>query len=105
MDWSADCYVLRYNKNNMEHTNKITPETYRLIMMIGIYLSIILLLTSIIVIVKNVKELTSDPISYGIEKKDFSICSCYDMKGNSYDYNASGPMPKKAYGWTLQFEE
>jgi len=89
----------------MEYINKISKEKIQLAMVIGIYLAIILLLVAIIVLVKNVKEIKSDPISYGIEQKGFRICSCYDMKGNSYDYNATGVIPKKNYGWNLNFEE
>lgn len=86
----------------MEHTNKIKRERIQLAMMIGMYLAIILLLIAIIVIVKNVKELKSDPIVYGIEQKGFAVCSCYDMKGNSYDYNSTGSINKERFGYNIQ---
>ena len=85
----------------MEHINTINRERYQVAMMVGMYLALALLLAAIMVIVQNVKEIKSDPISYGIEKKDFRICTCYDKKGNSYDYNSTGVMPKKAYGWNI----
>ena len=74
----------------MEYTNKIKRETIQLLMVIGIYICIALLLTSIIVLVKNVKEIKSDPISYGVEQKGFNMCTCYDYNEKSYDYNATG---------------
>ena len=77
----------------------------QLAMMIGIYLSIILLLLAIIVIVKNVNEIKSDPISYGINQKGFEVCSCYKAEGQSYDYNSEGPIVKVNYGWNLNLEE
>jgi len=91
------------NKITME--NKISKEKIQLVTLIGIYLAIILLLIAIIVLVKNIQEIKSDPISYGIEKHNFNICVCYDMNGNSYDYNATGVIPKKVYGWNINFEE
>ncbi len=92
----------------MEHINnkekKISREKYQLLMIIGIYLSIILLITAIIVLVKNIDEIKSDPISYGINKKDFVVCSCWDKKGTSYDYNSTGVIPKQIAGWNYNFE-
>lgn len=87
----------------MEHTNKITKEKIQLATVIGIYLAIILLLVAIIVLVKNVKEIKSDPIVYGIKQKDFRICSCYNMNGVSYDYNSTGLIPKTSQGWNYNF--
>ena len=86
----------------MEHTNKMKQERIQLLMLIGMYLSMFLLLVAIIVMVKNVNELRTDPISYGIEKKEFAICSCYDMKGNSYDYNSTGVIPRTQNGFNIQ---
>ena len=88
----------------MEYINKIKQEKIQLAMVIGIYLAIALLLVAIIVIVKNVKEIKSDPISYGIEKKGFVICSCYNMNGISYDYNSTGVIPKTNMGWNYNLE-
>ncbi len=84
--------------------NKKKQELFQLAMTIGIYLAIALLLLAIIVIAKNVKEIKTDPIPYGIEKKGFKVCSCYDMNGNSYDYDATGFIPKRSNGWNIQFD-
>lgn len=89
----------------MEHTNKMKRERIQLLMMVGMYLSMLLLLVAIIVMVKNVNELKSDPIVYGIEKKNFMMCSCYDMKGTSYNYNAEGIIPDESYGFNIQLME
>ncbi len=89
----------------MEHTNKIRQERIQIAMVIGIYLAIALLLIAIIVILKNVKEIQTDPIVYGIEKKDFLLCSCYDMEGNSYEYNSEGIIPKADYGWNIKLSD
>ena len=53
--------------------------------------------------VKNVREIKTDPISYGIEKKGLEICSCYDKVGNSYDYNSEGQIFKQRNGWNINF--
>lgn len=88
----------------MEHTKKIKREKIQLAMVIGLYIAMALLLVVLVVLVKNVKEIKTDPISYGIDQKGFSICSCYDDKGLSYDYNSTGVIPKKNYGWNLNLE-
>ena len=82
----------------------MNKDKIQLAMMIGIYLSIILLLLAIIVIVKNVNEIKSDPISYGINQKGFEVCSCYKAEGQSYDYNSKGTIPKLSGGWNLNLE-
>jgi len=56
-------------------------ETYRLIMIIGLYLGIILFLIAIIALAKNVQEIKEDPIIYGMEKHNFDSCSCYTSDG------------------------
>jgi len=83
----------------------MNKDKIQLAMMIGIYLSIILLLLAIIVIVKNVNEIKSDPISYGINQKGFEVCSCYNSAGQSYDYDSNGPIVTINYGWNLNLEE
>lgn len=56
-------------------------ETYRMIMMIGLYLGIILFLIAIILLAKNVEEIKTDPIIYGMDKHNFNRCTCYDDLG------------------------
>ena len=82
----------------MEHTNKISEERIRIAMVIGIYLAIILLLVTVVVLVKNVKEIKTDPIAYGIEKKGFEVCTCYAKGGLSYDYDENGVI-RPGIGW------
>lgn len=84
----------------MEKENK--KETIQLLMVIGMYLALILLLIAIIAVVKNAKELKSDPIIYGINQKNLEFCSCYDGKGVSYDYNSTGIIPKQTGGFNIQ---
>ena len=76
-------------------------ERIQLAMVIGIYLAIILLLLSIIVIVKNVDEIKTDPIVYGIQKKGFEVCSCYGKNGINYDYDVNGVIPTKNWNFNL----
>lgn len=56
-------------------------ETYRLIMMAGLYLGIILFILAIIVLSKNIEEIKTDPIIYGMDKHDFINCICYKDDG------------------------
>lgn len=51
--------------------------TYKAIMLFGIYLAIALFVFAILVLVKNVEEIKTDPIVYGMEKHEFSSCVCY----------------------------
>lgn len=81
--------------------DKIRQDRINIAMVIGIYITIALLLVAIIVIVKNIQEIKTDPIVYGVDQKGFALCSCYDMNGISYDYNASEQIQKKAGGWNM----
>ena len=56
-------------------------RTYRLIMMIGLYLGIILFILAIVLLAKNVEEIKNDPILYGMEKHEFDSCTCYTEGG------------------------
>lgn len=56
-------------------------KTYRIIMIIGLYLGIILFTLAIVALAKNVQEIKTDPIIYGMEKHEFSSCTCYDYEG------------------------
>jgi len=86
----------------MEHTNKMKKqEKIQLAMVIGIYLSIIILIIAIIVVVKNADAIKSDPIIYGIQKHNYLACSCHDNQGNSFDFNSEGYISKKEHGWEL----
>lgn len=80
-------------------------EKIQLAMVIGIYLAIILLIIVTIVLVKNIKEIQTDPISYGVDKKGFAICTCYDYEGRSFDYNSEGVIPRKEYGWNFKIPQ
>ncbi len=56
-------------------------KTYRIIMILGLYLGIILFLLAVVALIKNVKEIKTDPIIYGMEKHDFTSCTCYTIEG------------------------
>lgn len=79
----------------MEHTNKI--EKTKLFMVIGFYIVIALLTFTIVILVNNIKEIKKDPISYGIEKKDFLACRCQDEKMNNYYFNATTNIKTEDY--------
>ena len=55
--------------------------TYRMIMMVGLYLGMILFVIAIILLGKNIEEIRSDPIIYGMEKHEFSSCTCFGDEG------------------------
>jgi len=90
----------------MEHTNEIEEkienkdntkrnEFIQIAMLIGMYLSIILMLILTVVLVKNIKELKTEPITYAIDKYDFDSCSCYDGKGQVHHFNEEGIVQSK----------
>lgn len=90
----------------MEYTNiktqKIKKSLFQILMVIGMYLGIILLLISIIVLYKNIDEIKTDPISYGIAQKGFESCSCIGGDGLIYHYDSFSPVPTKrdAFNWS-----
>jgi len=54
---------------------------YRLIMMFGLYLGLILFVLAGIILVKNIKEIQTDPMIYGMEKHGFETCACTQPGG------------------------
>lgn len=66
---------------------RITEPTYRLIMIIGLYLGMILFVLAIIALAKNVEEIRTDPIIYGMEKHDFNSCTCFDQQSRAVHLN------------------
>lgn len=72
-------------------------------MVIATYIVIILFIIAIVVLVKNINEIRTDPISYGIEQKGFDACSCTKSDGLIYHYNSEGPVPtQKKIEWDLE---
>ncbi len=62
---------------------KMKEETYRLIMMVGLYLGMILFIIAIILLAKNIEEIRNDPILYGMDKHEFNSCTCFN---NDFEY-------------------
>ncbi len=56
-------------------------ETYRITMMVLMVIGIVLFLIAIIALAKNVKEIKTDPIIYGMEKHEFNSCTCFSDDG------------------------
>lgn len=56
-------------------------STYRFIMIIGLYLGLILFIFAIIALAKNVEEIRTDAIIYGMDKHDFISCTCRNLNG------------------------
>ncbi len=54
-------------------------------MIVGLYIGIILFLFAIIALAKNIKEIKTDPIIYGMEKHNFNSCTCYDENFHSVE--------------------
>lgn len=56
-------------------------ETFRTIMIVGLYLGIICFILAVIVLSKNAEEIRTDPIIYGMDKHNFPSCTCTDTEG------------------------
>lgn len=56
-------------------------KTIRILTLIGMWIGIVLFLLAIIALSKNIKEIKTDPIIYGMEKHEFSSCTCYTPDG------------------------
>ncbi len=71
----------------MEHNDKITKgEKIQIIFIILIAIAIASFIVAIIIIVKNIEEIKSDPIEYGIKKKGIETCSCFHEDGYYINY-------------------
>ncbi len=60
-------------------------EKYKLWMVIGLYIAIVLFILAIIALSKNIEEIRTDPIIYGMEKHDFDRCICSNPEGRLTD--------------------
>ena len=67
------------NKKEEVYRFRISEPTYRLIMIVGLYIGIILFVLAIIALAKNIEEIKTDPIIYGMEKHDFNSCTCFNQ--------------------------
>lgn len=56
-------------------------EKYKLWMVVGLYLAIILFILAIIALAKNVEEIKTDPVIYGMEQHGFDRCVCSTPEG------------------------
>lgn len=65
------------NKEQGVYRLKISEPTYRLIMIVGLYIGLILFVLAIIALAKNIEEIKTDPIIYGMDKHNFNSCTCY----------------------------
>ncbi len=50
-------------------------------MMFGLYLGIAAFFFAVLVLAKNIQEIKTDPMIYGMEKHEFNSCICYMDNG------------------------
>ncbi len=65
------------NKKEDVYRFRISEQKYRLIMIVGLYIAIIVFILAIIALAKNIEEIKTDPIIYGMDKHNFNSCTCY----------------------------
>ncbi len=75
------------NKKEEKYQFRISEPTYRLIMIVGLYIGLILLVLAIIAVLKNVEEIKTDPIIYGMEKHDYNSCTCFNENNRPVHIN------------------
>ncbi|HEA46773.1 MAG TPA: hypothetical protein ENH99_03245 [Candidatus Pacearchaeota archaeon] len=71
----------------MKKKKQMGEQKYRMIMMFGLYLGLMLFVAAIILLAQNVKEISTDPIIYGMDKHDFVSCTCYEESGRFTQIN------------------
>jgi len=65
-------------------------EKIQLTFMILIIIFMAMLLFSIVYLIKNVNEIKSDPINYGMRNRGYSTCSCNTPQGENFFYSLEG---------------
>lgn len=65
-------------------------STYKTLMLVGLYGAIILLVLVTVILVKNIDEIRTDAIVYGINKNNYQGCSCYTDDGKTMAYDTEG---------------
>lgn len=79
---------VNHHSDHMEVPHKMSAtERNQVIMIVLTSIAIILLLATLIYLVKNVDEIKSDAIIYGMEKEGYNTCSCSLANGRSVIYN------------------
>ncbi len=76
-------------------TIKISEDSYRLIMIAGLWVGIILFLFAIIALAKNIEEIKNDPIIYGMEKHEFVSCQCLNKDFQTTNINLNDYISKE----------
>ena len=72
----------------METTHKITRrEKIELTMTILLVIAIATMIVAIIVLVKNVDAIKSNPIDYGIDNSEITMCTCFNQQGEYKDFH------------------
>lgn len=65
---------------------KIKSEDKRqLLFLILLAIAIMVLIICIVLLIRYKNEIISDPLIYGMEKHDFSYCSCRDIDGYNWE--------------------
>ncbi len=66
---------------------KITrKEIIQIAFTIVLAITVGVLLFTVIVVIKNIEEIKSDPVNYAIENTPLESCSCFDGEGNYHNY-------------------
>lgn len=82
----------------MEHTNEIKEDkndkknlAISVAFIVAIFLMCFLLVLTIIVLLKNIEEIKTDPILYGMEKSGYNMCGCSGDNIDGHIYTIGVP--------------
>ena len=62
-----------------------TNDIKQIVFLVLIFVAICLMLFLIITLIQNKNLIMSDALSYGMNKHNFTFCSCVDDSGNFYE--------------------
>ena len=75
----------------MENINTMKREEFWIISLnILMVISICALIVTVITLLKNKEVITKDPLTYGMDKHDFTNCSCIDKQGKYWTSGDGG---------------
>ena len=69
---------------------KMKKENLNIIFLILMAICIFLFIYTIIQFIKNKELITQSPITYGMEKYNFTYCQCVDNQGNIWKSTDNG---------------
>ena len=69
----------------IKHETSFKSDKKQLVFLILLAVAIMVLIVCIVLLIRYKDEIMSDPLIYGMERHEFSYCSCRDINGYGWE--------------------